>query len=522
MALTVSASVPQHLAFGQQPANTTATAAISPGVTVAILDQYGNLTTSTAPVSVTANGPAAFTGSSTISLPASAGIATFNNLHLNTDGTYTITPTSTVTGTTSTSFNVTGLAVASFTPTTTGFVATFSTPFNDATSPTPQINLYDASSINAGPADVTLVSNTTGKAITGSLLINPSNATITFVKTTLVGTNGKPLTNAQGLLPADTYTVTLVSGSTAFKAATGGSLLDGNADGTPGDNYTTTFTVNPVPATAVVVDVPDFARAPMPWTPSTSPTTPARPLVSPLRSPCTLRRRRWLSAAAPGWLLPALVQRYVHRVHHLEQHACHPGQQYSHGLGGVAAVGGTGNVTVTVTPTAPFTATITFANAVANPSLMTVSLNSLTPAGQTITITNPNAPSNVTDATLTLDYNANLLTISGGTVNSALTGASFLVATSGSGSSAQATITFHTTSGLALGTLGSVLLGGLNATVPNNAAYKSKELLHFDLTSGAESINAGAIPVVATDGLQVVAYRGGYDRGRQLYQCGFG
>ena len=152
--------------------------------------------------------------------------------------------------------------MTSFTPTTTGFVVTFSTPFNDAAAPTPQINLFDASSINAGAADVTLVSNTTGKAVTGSLLIDPSNAKITFVKTTLAGPNGKPLPNDLGLLSANTYTVTLVSGSTAFQAATGGALLDGNADGIPGGNYVTTFTVNPLPATAVIVDVPDFARGP--------------------------------------------------------------------------------------------------------------------------------------------------------------------------------------------------------------------------------------------------------------------
>src|SRR5262249_10577206 len=42
----------------------------------------------------------------------------------------------------------------------------------------------------------------------------------------------------------------------------------------------------------------------------------------------------------------------------------------------------------------------------------------------------------VTDGTFVLQYNANLLTITGGAVNPALTGATFTVTTSGSGASA--------------------------------------------------------------------------------------
>src|SRR5581483_5849831 len=61
------------------------------------------------------------------------------------------------------------------------------------------------------------------------------------------------------VLPPDTYTVTLRSAASGFKVLVTGELLDGNADGTPGDNYTTTFTVA---SSAVVVSIPDFARGP--------------------------------------------------------------------------------------------------------------------------------------------------------------------------------------------------------------------------------------------------------------------
>ena len=51
-AFTVNATTADHLAFGQQPTNTTAGAAITPAVTVQVVDQFNNLTASTATVPV--------------------------------------------------------------------------------------------------------------------------------------------------------------------------------------------------------------------------------------------------------------------------------------------------------------------------------------------------------------------------------------------------------------------------------------------------------------------------------------
>src|SRR5207247_592424 len=76
-----------------------------------IVDQFNNLTSSTANVTVAASGPGAFTAASTTTVAAVAGTATFSNLHLNTAGSYTIAASSTgLTGATSTSFTVTALA----------------------------------------------------------------------------------------------------------------------------------------------------------------------------------------------------------------------------------------------------------------------------------------------------------------------------------------------------------------------------------------------------------------------------
>ena len=80
-----------RLAFIQQPANSTAGAALSPTVTVAVEDQFGNvLVNDTSLVTIAIHtGPGTF-DSSTTQVDAFNGIATFNNLVLDTAGSYTL------------------------------------------------------------------------------------------------------------------------------------------------------------------------------------------------------------------------------------------------------------------------------------------------------------------------------------------------------------------------------------------------------------------------------------------------
>ncbi len=510
-ALTNNPATASKVAFGVQPVNTAGGAAINPAVQAAVEDQFGNVLTTdqTDQVTVTvASGPGSFTAGSTTTVTVHNGVATFSNLILNTAGTYKLAESATgsLTGANSSAFNVT-LAVTSFIATPTGFTATFSQPFNNTNSGNfAQLNLYNSASSNDGAADVTLVSNTTGKSITGSLVISSNNQTVTFIKTTEAGTNGLPLSNTWGLLPADTYTATLVSGSQAFETAAG-LLLDGLSDGTSGSgNYAATFTVSSLGASTVVVTVPDFARGPdatdLINLPNNS--SPAVGIPIDLTLLASTQTVAFGSGVTGGTFRLTFNGSSTGAIT-WSSNTTTLATNIKNGLAALANVG-TGNVSVSVAGSA---ATVTFAATVANPSLMTVSVNSLTPSGSTITITDPNAPANVTSATFTLDYNASLLTISGGTVNSSLSGATFTVATSGAGSAAQATITFHSTAGVNLGTLGSVLLGGLTATVPTNAQYKSLDLLHFDLTSGANNtIDGGTVPVVTSDGLHVVAFPG--------------
>ncbi|MCY2987400.1 MAG: PKD domain-containing protein [Planctomycetota bacterium] len=131
------------------------------------------------------------------------------------------------------------LQVTSLTPTATGFSATFNRSLA-----TTDLNLYDAMNGTLGPADVTLVGANSG-SVSGSLVLN-GDQRVTFVRT-------------GGPLAPDTYTLTIRSATNGFHDQAG-QLLDGNGDGIPGDNSTTTWTVAPAPPNEVILSVPDFAR----------------------------------------------------------------------------------------------------------------------------------------------------------------------------------------------------------------------------------------------------------------------
>ena len=134
------------------------------------------------------------------------------------------------------------LTVTSLTPTASGFSAEFSTDLN-----TSVLNLYDTQTAGLGTADVVLQGNTTGP-VAGSLVIDPALRKVTFIK------SGDPLA-------PDTYTVTLRSAVDGF-VDVGDQLLDGNDDGTEGDDHISTFEVAAPPAGAVTIGLPDFIRGP--------------------------------------------------------------------------------------------------------------------------------------------------------------------------------------------------------------------------------------------------------------------
>ncbi|MCC6124716.1 MAG: hypothetical protein IT426_07130, partial [Pirellulales bacterium] len=181
--------------------------------------------------------------------PLSVGTRSFTISHTYTPGTtphtysgVTVTVDDGDGGANSKSFDVTvnqnTFRVASFTTNPSGFDVQFNRPANLL-----KLNLYDGIDVSADLPDITVVGGTVG-AVRGSMVWNAAANTMTFVKT-------------GGVLAADTYTVTLVSGADAWQDVSG-SLLDGNGDFSPGGNYVSSFIVSS--STARVVSMPDFTR----------------------------------------------------------------------------------------------------------------------------------------------------------------------------------------------------------------------------------------------------------------------
>ena len=117
--ITVNAAAPNKLGFVQQPTTTQAGTAISPALTVQVQDQYSNaVADSGATVAMTVStGPGSFTGTSTTSaITNGSGLATFNNLVLNTAGnTYSVQAASSLLVGTSSVFTVNPASATTYT-----------------------------------------------------------------------------------------------------------------------------------------------------------------------------------------------------------------------------------------------------------------------------------------------------------------------------------------------------------------------------------------------------------------------
>jgi uncharacterized delta-60 repeat protein len=229
--------------------------------TVTALDPYGNVATNYGgKVHLTSSDPHAV-------LPADAtlsgGVGVFS-VTLTSAGSQTITANDTLSTNpaiigTSNAINTRGLTVTSLTPTATGFTVTFSKPIVPS-----DISLYGGTVANP-IQNVTLVGKNTGPIfgpVNGTLVIDSSGTSATFKASSdwLANIAG----STSGVLPNDTWTVTLQSGTGAGASANGffdalGAPLDGANNGDHA-NYVTTF------ATAndgkPALTIPDFARGP--------------------------------------------------------------------------------------------------------------------------------------------------------------------------------------------------------------------------------------------------------------------
>lgn len=126
-----------------------------------------------------------------------------------------------------------------FTAKPSGFTVKFNKPAS-----TGVLNLYDGDDAPIDASDVIVIGALNpGNPVKGSLVWDSATNTATWVAT-------------GGVLANDSYTVTLVSGANAWTAG-GVDHLDGNADGTSGDNYSTVMAVS---SSTRAVTMPDFAR----------------------------------------------------------------------------------------------------------------------------------------------------------------------------------------------------------------------------------------------------------------------
>ncbi|MFM7317940.1 MAG: malectin domain-containing carbohydrate-binding protein, partial [bacterium] len=87
---TISPLAADHLSILQGPTKLTAGEAITPSVSVGIVDIYDN-PTGNASVTVTPTGPAGFATQSVATVQTTGGVATFDQLYLNKSGNYTLT-----------------------------------------------------------------------------------------------------------------------------------------------------------------------------------------------------------------------------------------------------------------------------------------------------------------------------------------------------------------------------------------------------------------------------------------------
>ncbi|MGV8909494.1 MAG: beta strand repeat-containing protein [Propionicimonas sp.] len=203
---TIRAAAASKLAFGQSPTNAVAGVSSAPAPTVQVLDAFGNLTSSTATVTVAiGTNPSSGTLSGAKTLAAVSGVATFPGLSLDMAGTgYTaVTSSPGLTGATSSTFNITA-----------GAASVLTKSAGDAQSA--RVNT------GFGTALAARVTDSFGNVVPGvsvTFTAAASGASGTFANSTMTTSAS---TNAGGIATASAFTANTTAGSYAVSAAATG------------------------------------------------------------------------------------------------------------------------------------------------------------------------------------------------------------------------------------------------------------------------------------------------------------
>ena len=198
-AFNITPAAANKLSFSSQPTITVAGIAISPAVTVRIEDSFGNLTTSTANVTVALTAPGAATLSGTTNQPAVAGLAIFTNLSVDKIGSYTLTATSgSLTAGVSSTFAISAAGATTLT------FSTQPTNVQAATLFSPVVSVSDA-----------FGNPVSGRSVVLTVTGNPSVGFACTTSSTTVASNAAGSSTFTGcrINTAGTYTLTATSTS---------------------------------------------------------------------------------------------------------------------------------------------------------------------------------------------------------------------------------------------------------------------------------------------------------------------
>ena len=230
--------------FGQQPTNATAGVAISPAVTVKVVDALGNLITNNSSlVTVTLSGGTFAGGLATEIAAAVNGIATFASLKIDAAGTYTLSATDgTLTGSgPSNTFSISAAAADK--------VAFSQQPSNgiagSAVSPAVTVNVEDSFGNvvtgNSSTVTLTLSSNTfEGGSKTVTAVASSGIATFSDLKIDATGTYTLSATDT-GLASSQPSSVFIISPATATRLVVTTSFADPDVAGSKGTVTVTAY-----------------------------------------------------------------------------------------------------------------------------------------------------------------------------------------------------------------------------------------------------------------------------------------
>jgi plastocyanin len=217
---TVSAAAASKLAYGVQPSNGTAGAAISPSIKVDVEDQFGNIVTANSSnvTLVVASGPGSLSG--TVTVAASSGVATFSNIILDTAGNYTLTASDgSLTSATSNSFTVSAAAALKLIY----GVQPSNVTAGVAVSPSIKVDVEDqfGNIVTANSSNVTLAVASGPGSLSGTVTVAASGGVATFNNVKLDTAGNYTLTASDGALTTATSSSFTVNPAAASKVVYG-------------------------------------------------------------------------------------------------------------------------------------------------------------------------------------------------------------------------------------------------------------------------------------------------------------